>query len=110
VATSHPETVELATSGTAPVGAPLEPASAVAAGTPFMAITSQPDTQPETVDPSRSAPGKRSRVLPRLRGPATLGPVTVGPAPASSSRLQTSDLLALEEAKQWEVSGKHRRR
>ena len=92
-------------------GTPLntsQPEGASASGTPLGATT-QPEKEPETVDPLRSEPVQRSRVVPRLRGPAMPGPATVGPAPASSSRLQTSDLLALEEAKQWEVSGKRRR-
>ena len=101
---------ELSTSGPATVGlAPLVPAGAGAGGSPLVATTQQ-ETQLETVDPLKSVPVRRSRVLPRVRGPVKLGPATVGPAPASSSRLQTSDLLALEEAKQWEVTGKRRRR
>jgi len=100
VATTQPETqretVELGTSGG--VG-----------GTSIVPNTSQPETPLEPAGAGAAAdPVQRSRVVPRLRGPATLGPATEGPAPASASRLQTSDLLALEEAKQWEVSGKCR--
>ena len=76
--------------------------SAGANGTSVVATTSG-DIQPKSGDPgpSESAPVRRARVKPRLRGPATLGPAT-----ASSTRLQTSDLLALEEAKKLGVSGK----
>ena len=115
---------------------PAQYVAGAGAGGTSMVATTQPETQPETVVPETSGgvggtsivphtsqpetplepasagatadPVRRSRVVPRLRGPATLGPATEGPAPASASRLQTSDLLALEEAKQWEVSGKCR--
>jgi len=80
-------------------------------GTSIVPNTSQPETPLEPAGASAATdPVRRSRVVPRLRGPATLGLATEGQAPASASRLQTSDLLALEEAKQWEVSGKRRRR
>lgn len=108
---TQPETVEPgpATSGPATLGlAPLDLAGAGAgAGGPPLVVTT---TQPEAVHPLKSGRVRRSRVVPRLAGPVKLGPATVDPAPASSSRLQTSDLLALEEAKRWEVSGKRRRR
>jgi len=104
VATTQPETqrktVEPGTSGS--VG-----------GTSIVPNTSQPETPLEPAGAGAGAaadPVRRSRVVPRLRGLATLGLATEGQAPASASRLQTSDLLALEEAKQLEVSGKRRRR
>ena len=105
--TSHqetqPETVHLVTSGPATVG--VNEPGAGAGGSPLITTTQQ-GTQPETVGPLRSGPVRRSRVVSRLRGLVMLGLATVGLAPTASSRLQTSDLLALEETKQWEVSGK----
>jgi len=116
VATTQPEaqreTVVPETSGSAG-GSSIVPntsqSEGAGAGSTPLGATTQPEKEPETMDPLRSEPVQRSRVVPRLRGLATLGPATVGLALASSSRLQTSDLLALEEAKQWEVSGKRRR-
>jgi hypothetical protein len=113
---SNPSYQATSSTGVVPAPAPGIPATIETSrlASPTMATTSTP-VQPRTIESQPT-----TVVLGNTTG-ATLS--TVGPAPAPgepatlqisrpvavSRKLQNSDLLALEEAKKWGVTGKRRR-